>query len=71
MGRAEGTRGTRKAAAVKMMERRVGVTLLHRTTREVQLTPAGAVFLDHCRGLVATAQAADIAAKRAADGQSG
>ena len=54
-----------------MMERRLGVTLLHRTTREVQLTPAGAVFLDHCRGLIATAQAADIAAKRAADGQSG
>ncbi|WP_353358242.1 hypothetical protein [Mycobacterium sp.] len=31
-----------------MMERRVGVILLLRTTREVQLTPAGAVFLDHC-----------------------
>ena len=59
------------SAAIKMMERRLGVTLLHRTTREVQLTPTGAVFLDHCRALVATAQAADIAAKQAADGQSG
>ena len=59
------------SAAIKMMERRLGVTLLHRTTREVQLTPTGAVFLDHCRTLVATAQAADIAAKQAADGQSG
>jgi DNA-binding transcriptional LysR family regulator len=59
------------SAAIKMMERRLGVILLHRTTREVQLTPAGAVFLDHCRALVAAAQAADIAAKRVADGQSG
>ena len=59
------------SAAIKMMERRLGVILLHRTTREVQLTPTGAVFLDHCRTLVATAQAADIAAKQAADGHSG
>ena len=37
--------------AVKTLKRRLGVFLLHRTTREVRLTAAGAVFLDACRAL--------------------
>lgn len=59
------------SAAIKGLERRLGVLLLHRTTREVRLTPAGTVFFDHCRTVVGAAQAADSAARQAADGQAG
>jgi DNA-binding transcriptional LysR family regulator len=59
------------SAAIKALERRLGVLLLHRTTREVRLTPPGAVFLDQCRIVVAAAHAADAAAKQAAEGQAG
>ena len=59
------------SAAIKALEKRLGVLLLHRTTREVRLTPPGTVFLDQCRMVVAAAQGADSAAKQAADGQAG
>jgi DNA-binding transcriptional LysR family regulator len=57
--------------AIKSLESRLGITLLHRTTRAVRLTPAGAVFLDACRALIGAAEAADAAARQAADGQAG
>jgi DNA-binding transcriptional LysR family regulator len=57
--------------AIKALEHRLGVRLLHRTTREVTLTTAGAVFLDACRTLVGAATAADAAVRQAADGQAG
>ena len=59
------------SAAIKALERRLGVVLLHRTTREVRLTPPGAVFLTQCRVVVAAAHSADSAARQAADGQAG
>lgn len=59
------------SAAVKALEKRLGVLLLHRTTRHVGLTSAGSVFLGHCRTVVAAAEAADSAARHAADGQAG
>ena len=59
------------SAAVKALEKPLGVLLLHRTTRHVGLTSAGSVFLGHCRTVVAAAEAADSAARHAADGQAG
>lgn len=57
--------------AIKAIEGRLNVTLLQRSTREVRLTPAGSVFLDRCRALVAAADDAGIAARQAATGQLG
>jgi DNA-binding transcriptional LysR family regulator len=57
--------------AVKTLESRLGVTLLHRTTRAVTLSAAGAVFLEACRDVVGAAAAADAAARQAAGGQAG
>lgn len=57
--------------AIKAIESRLGVSLLQRSTREVRLTPAGSVFLDRCRGLVAAAADAENAARQAASGQLG
>ena len=59
------------SAAVKAIEKRLGVLLMNRTTRHVVLTSAGTVFLDRCRRLVAAAEDAESAARLAAEGQLG
>ncbi|MDG4663147.1 LysR substrate-binding domain-containing protein [Mycobacterium sp. 236(2023)] len=59
------------SAAVKAIEKRLGVLLLNRTTRHVVVTPAGTVFLERCRRLVAAAQDAESATRLAAEGQLG
>jgi DNA-binding transcriptional LysR family regulator len=46
---------------VSRLERRMGVRLLERTSRRVELTPAGLVFLDECRRLL---RGLDTAVKR-------
>lgn len=43
------------------LEDRLGARLLHRTTRRMSLTEAGAGFLEHCRRVVAEAEAAESA----------
>ena len=43
------------SAAVQRLEAALGAQLLHRTTRRVQLTREGAVFLERCRGLLGEA----------------
>lgn len=43
---------------LRRLEAEGGVTLLHRTTRKLTLTDAGARFGDHCRAMVAAAAAA-------------
>jgi LysR family transcriptional regulator, regulator for bpeEF and oprC len=39
--------------AISRLEHQLGIRLLHRTTRRVALTPDGAVYLDHCRRILA------------------
>ena len=51
---------------IRDLEYRVGVPLLLRSTRGVELTPAGRAFLDHARLALAQVDAAREAARRAA-----
>src|SRR5262249_61145126 len=53
---------------VKALETALGVTLLWRTSRRVELTPAGRVFLADCRRVLA---AADRAVRRGPGGGPG
>jgi DNA-binding transcriptional LysR family regulator len=51
--------------AVRQLERRLGVTLLTRTSREVRLTPAGEALLDDGRRALRALDAAATRARRA------
>jgi DNA-binding transcriptional LysR family regulator len=53
--------------AIAHLERRVGVPLLERTTRQVLLTTAGEVFLAECRTILAAMDIAVRKARKAAD----
>jgi DNA-binding transcriptional LysR family regulator len=53
---------------IQHLEREVGTALFTRVGRAARLTVAGEVFLDHARRLLATAEAATLAARRAGEG---
>jgi len=55
---------------VRQLEERVGEQLLVRTTRKVELTPAGLAFLDHARLVLGGADRAVAAARAAGEGRS-
>ncbi|WP_411977896.1 LysR family transcriptional regulator [Streptomyces phaeochromogenes] len=55
--------------AIAHLERRVGVPLLERTTRQVRLTDAGEVFLAECRTILAALDTAVRKARKAAGQQ--
>ncbi|MCX4905845.1 LysR family transcriptional regulator [Streptomyces sp. NBC_00878] len=55
--------------AVAHLERRVGVPLLERTTRQVRLTAAGEAFLAECRTILAAMDTAVHKARKAAEPQ--
>ncbi|MGI9400393.1 MAG: LysR family transcriptional regulator [Rhizobiaceae bacterium] len=48
---------------VGQLEDRLGVTLMHRTTRRLTLTESGRVYYEHCARLVSEAEDADQAIK--------
>ena len=56
---------------IQQLERELGVTLFLRTSRRVQLTPAGEVFLTGARQTLAALDDAVQAAQRAARGETG
>src|ERR671911_1240924 len=59
------------SAAIRQLERDLGVALFVRTTREVRLTDAGRAFLQGARRTLADAERATEDAKRAAAGELG
>jgi DNA-binding transcriptional LysR family regulator len=59
------------SAAIRQLERDLGVDLFVRTTREVKLTDAGRAFLQGARRTLADAERASEDAKRAAAGKLG
>ncbi len=50
---------------ISQLEARVGVQLVERTTRKVELTPAGHALVEHARGLLADSERALAAAREA------
>jgi DNA-binding transcriptional LysR family regulator len=56
---------------VKALERALGVTLLRRNSRRVELTPEGTVFLADCRRVLAAADRAARRVRAAARGEAG
>lgn len=57
LGTAKSTLSTR----IKRLEKRLGATLMARTTRRFTLTDAGAAYYEHCRQIVADAREAERA----------
>ncbi|GHH40357.1 LysR substrate-binding domain-containing protein [Lentzea cavernae] len=56
---------------IQQLEAELGVTLLHRTTRKVELTGAGAVYLERARAVLAAVDDAAAEAQRVAKGLQG
>jgi DNA-binding transcriptional LysR family regulator len=53
---------------IRSLEEELGVKLLHRTTRKVELTPAGRVFLEEARAVLALSSQAEQRARQAEAG---
>src|SRR5437660_1292777 len=56
---------------VRELERQLGVRLLERGTRHVQLTEAGRIYLEEARGVIRKLDGAKLAAMHAGLGQVG
>src|SRR5690606_4486302 len=56
---------------IRQLESELGLTLLTRTTRRVDLTPAGVAYLDRAREILAAVDDAGAEANRIASGRSG
>ena len=62
---------SRLSRHIAQLEHRLGVRLLNRTTRRVTLTELGRIYYQHCRDVLASADAADEAAERLRNEPSG
>ncbi|WP_428031695.1 LysR family transcriptional regulator [Ancylobacter sp.] len=58
-GRVLGMSASAVGKAIVRLEERMGLRLLHRNNRSIGLTAEGAVFLDHCRRIMAELAAAE------------
>ncbi|WP_322049526.1 LysR family transcriptional regulator [Paraburkholderia sp. J67] len=56
---------------IKALETQLGFKVFHRVRRGIELTTAGAVFLDHARAALAQAETAVLAGRRASRGELG
>ncbi|PVG80643.1 LysR family transcriptional regulator [Nocardioides gansuensis] len=56
---------------IRQLEAELGLTLLSRTTRRVDLTPAGAAYLERSRAILDAVDAAAVEAGRIASGRTG
>jgi len=59
-GRQLGVSSSAIGKAVARMEKRLGVRLLHRSTRSIALTAEGALFLERCRRIFSEIEAAEL-----------
>jgi DNA-binding transcriptional LysR family regulator len=59
-GRQLGVSSSAIGKAVARMEERLGVRLLHRSTRSITLTAEGALFLERCRRIFSEIEAAEL-----------
>src|SRR4051812_18291488 len=59
------------SAQIRSLEEEIGVKLLRRSTRKVELTPAGRVFLQEAKGVLESALQAEQKAKQAEAGLGG
>lgn len=57
-GRMANLTTSRVSRRIAALEERLGVRLLHRSTRKLSLTPVGARYYEHCRAMVSEAEAA-------------
>ncbi|MEU1183946.1 LysR substrate-binding domain-containing protein [Streptomyces sp. NPDC005820] len=57
--------------AIRQLEAELGLALFERTTRRVNLTPAGAAYLDQAREVLEAVDTAGVRARRVAEGREG
>jgi DNA-binding transcriptional LysR family regulator len=69
--RALGISASGVGKAVTRLEERLGVRLLHRSTRKIRLTPEGELFLERCRNIFGELDAAEREIARAQSEPSG
>ncbi|WP_084398367.1 LysR family transcriptional regulator [Henriciella aquimarina] len=59
-GRQLGISSSAVGKAVARLEERLGVTLFHRSTRAITLTPDGSMFLERCRRILSEMEVAEL-----------